>query len=86
MKKDEIIKRNLDLLNEFMKYAFNTPDMLDKIPEDAEVVILPENDQEMYKENTKIIETLKKEGKSYVVVKMKGPEVIPAPVIEVMAG
>lgn len=85
MNKDEIIRRNLDILNEFMKYAFEFPDTLDKIPENAELVILPQNDPEMYRENAKLIDKLKKEGKSFVVVRMKRPEMIPAPEIEVMA-
>ena len=59
MNKDEIIRRNLDILNEFMKYAFEFPDTLDKIPEDAELVILPQNDPEMFRENTKLIDKLK---------------------------
>jgi len=86
MKKDDAIKRNLDLLNEFMKYSFKHPDILDRIPKGAELVILPENEPKMYKENMKIVDKLKKEGKRFVVVKMKVPEVIPEPQIEVMAG
>ena len=34
MRKDSAIKKNLDLLNEFMKYAFDNPDVLEKIPLD----------------------------------------------------
>ena len=86
MKKDDAIKGNLDLTNEFMKYAFKNPDILDKIPKGAELVILPENDPRMYKENMKIVEKLHKEGKQVVVVRMKMPEPIPEPQIEVMAG
>ena len=86
MKKDDVIKNNLDLLNEFMKYSFKNPDILDKIPKGAELVILPDNDPKMYRENMKIVEKLKKEGKRFVVVKMRMPEVIPEPRIEVMAG
>lgn len=39
--RDKIIQKNLDLLNEFMKYAFEHPEVLDKIPPEAELVILP---------------------------------------------
>jgi len=34
MKKETIVKKNLDLLDEFMKYAFDHPDILDDIPKD----------------------------------------------------
>ena len=45
MKKDVAIKKNLELLNEFMKYAFENPDVMDKIPAEAELVILPLDDK-----------------------------------------
>lgn len=85
MKQDELIRKNMDLLNEFMKYVFDSPDILDQIPEGAELVILPENDAEIYRENIKIANRLRKEGKSFVVVRMKKPEPIPTPLVEVMA-
>jgi len=31
MKKELSVKKNLDLLNEFMKYAFDNPEVMDKI-------------------------------------------------------
>jgi len=86
VKKEEAVSGNLDLLNEFMKYAFKHPDILEKIPPGAEMVILPENMPDMYKENMKILAKLQKEGKQVVIVRMKVPEVIPEPTIEVMAG
>jgi len=82
MTKDQILKGNLDLLNEFMKIAFDHPDILDKIPYEAELVILPENDPELYKANLKIKQSLKKRGEKFVVVRMKKPEKIPPPKIE----
>ena len=82
MTENEAIKRNLDLLNEFMKVAFDQPEILDKIPKDSELVILPENDPELYAANLKIKQTLEEKGKTVVVVKMKKPETVPPPVIE----
>jgi Family of unknown function (DUF5647) len=32
MKRDSVIKKNLDLLDEFMKYAFDHPDILEEFP------------------------------------------------------
>ena len=60
--KDEVIKKNLDLINEFMKYAFDHPDVLDKIPMDAELVILPIDYPELYNENKKTADSLLKKG------------------------
>ena len=33
MKKEIAVRRNLDLLDTFMKYAFDHPDILDEIPQ-----------------------------------------------------
>ena len=84
MTRDEVVRKNLDLLNEFMQFVFETPDILDHIPPDAELIILPENDQELYKANQETLEGLRRQGKSCTVVHMRKPERIP-PRIEVAA-
>jgi Family of unknown function (DUF5647) len=75
MKKDLAIKKNLDLLNEFMKYAFESPQILEKIPPGAELVILPLDDQELYKYNEDMANKIFAQGKDVVLVKMRKPEV-----------
>lgn len=74
MTKDDIIKKNLDLHAEWMKYVFENPDMLDKIPKGATLVILPEDDKELYEENCRVLEEEKKKGNTVFVVKMKVPK------------
>lgn len=39
-----------------MRYVFDHPDILDKIPKGAVLVILPEDDRELYEKNYKILE------------------------------
>ena len=75
MRKDLAIKKNLDLLNEFMKYAFESPEILEKIPPEAELIILPIDDQELYKYNEDLANKIFSQGKDVVLVKMKKPEV-----------
>jgi len=82
MTENETIKRNLDLLNEFMKIVFDQPEILDKIPKESELIILPENDPELYAANLKIKQSLEEKGKKVVIVRMKKPEMVPLPVIE----
>jgi len=78
MSKEEILKKNLDLFAEFMKYAFKHPEILEKIEPNGELVILPENDPVLYSENMTTLKKLKKEGKKVAVVKMELPkEIIP---------
>ncbi len=82
MTKNEIVSENLDLLNEFMKLAFDNPQILDEIPSDSELIILPENDPELFDANLKIKKSLEKKGQKFVTVRMKRPEKIPLPQIE----
>ena len=84
MNKGEIVKKNLDLLGEFMKYAFDNSEILNKIPTDASLVILPENSPELYKINLKIARDRMKAGEKVVVFKIKIPKPSP-PLLEKIA-
>jgi hypothetical protein len=83
MIKDAAVKKNLDLLNEFMKYAFDNPEVLEKIPPEAEIVILPIDDQELWVYNKKMADKLFSQGKTIVLVKMKKPKPL-IPELEMM--
>ncbi len=65
------MKKNLDLLDEFMKYAFDHPDILDEVPRGASLVILPEGDLSLQKENRKMISRLKAKGEEVIAIKLK---------------
>ena len=84
MKKALAIKKNLDLLNEFMKYAFDNPKVLEGIPPEAELIILPIDDPELSEYNKKTADRIKAKGEKVVFVKMKKPE-IPTPELELMS-
>ncbi len=73
MTQDEIIKKNLDLHAEWMKYVFEHPDVLDRIPKGAVLVILPEDERELYDENYKVLSENKEKGIPVFVVTMKTP-------------
>ena len=74
MTNEEMIKKNFDLHSEWMKYAFENPDVLDRIPKGAVLVILPEDDKELYAENYKILDQNKRKGIPVFVVTMKMPK------------
>ena len=84
MKKALAVKKNLDLLNEFMKYAFDNPKVVEEIPPEAELIILPIDDPDLYEYNRKIADKIKAKGKKVIFVKMKKPE-MPAPKLELMS-
>jgi hypothetical protein len=84
MRKVQAINKNLDLLDEFMKYAFNNPEILEKIPPDSELVILPKDDPELYKYNKKTADKILSRKGKVVLVKMKKPK-ITIPELELMS-
>lgn len=84
MTRDEVVRKNLDLLNEFMQFAFDSPEILDQIPGGAELVFFPENDPELYQANRETLDGLRRQGKSCIVVHLRKPERFP-PRIEVAA-
>ncbi len=71
MNKEKIVKKNLDLLDEFMKYAFDHPDILDEIPREATLVLLPERDSPLEKANKKILSRLKAKGEETVAIRIR---------------
>ena len=72
MKQAPFLKTNLHA--EWMRYTFENPDVLDKIPKGAALVLLPEDDKELYAENYKALEENKRKGISVFVVTMKTPK------------
>lgn len=75
MKKEIAVRKNLDLLDTFMKYVFDHPEIFDKIPPDAELVILPKGDTELYKMNKELAESMVNEGKKVVIVHLQRPKI-----------
>ena len=71
MKRESTIKKNLDLLDEFMKYAFDHPDIMDQIPRDRTLVILPDGDPALERENRKTLRALKSRKQETVVIKLR---------------
>ena len=54
-----------------MKYAFDHLDILDEVPRDASLVILPEGDLSLQKENRKMLSRLKAKGEEVIAIKLK---------------
>ena len=75
--KNHMVRGNLDLLSEFMRYAFDHPDILDEIPPDAEVVLLPEGDSALCVENMRVLERDDGSKRPYVVFRMEKPKTVP---------
>jgi len=53
-----------------MKYAFDHPEILDQIPRDQALVILPDGDPGLARENKKTLRRLKARSQEAVVIKL----------------
>lgn len=74
MTKELIARKNIELLEEFHRYAIEHPEVWDLVPKDAQLILLPENEPELLRANQQIIEECKRALKNYVVFRLRIPE------------
>ena len=77
-KEKEMIERNIELSAEFSRYLFEHPELEEKIPIGAEIIFLPEFDQELKEYNLKLGKDIESEdGKvAYVAIKNMRPKLL----------
>ncbi len=69
----EMLNKNMDLETAFMQYILDHPEILDTLPTDFQLLILPDDDPILAKRNEELLKT-QNFGKPVVVVRMKTPE------------
>jgi hypothetical protein len=67
----EIAKRNIALTGEVMRYLLENPKVFQSLPEQFELVILPEDDPEIRMYNLELLDKYGSEGKPIVFARMK---------------
>ena len=70
MTEEDMVNRNLKLHYHLMMQLLREPDSLD-IPDDSEVIFLPEDDEELRQANLRLGKRREKLGKPAVYVKVK---------------
>ncbi len=68
MTEQEIFQKNLILSTEFDRYLLEHPEFADKIPTNAQIVLLPDDDPELCKINIEIASKQREEGQQVVYV------------------
>ena len=71
MTEKELMEKNINLTVEFSKYIFEHPEVEEKIPKGAQVVLLPEDDKELRNFNLMIAEKQREEGQPVVYVRIE---------------
>ncbi len=69
--KKEVVERNVRLTGEIIKYIFDNPKVLDVLPENFELVLLPEDDPEVRQLNLDLLDKYGSEGKPIVFARVK---------------
>jgi len=67
----EMIEKNMSLSIEFSKYIFEHSEFDDKIPKGAQVVLLPEYDEDLSAYNLRIAEGQREKGQAVVYVRIE---------------
>ena len=71
MSEKELTEKNISLCIEFSKYIFEHPEIEDEIPKEAQVVLLPEYDEDLSAYNLRIAEKQREKGQPVVHVRIE---------------
>lgn len=66
-----MIERNIELSAEFSRYLFEHPEIEEKIPVDAEIILLPEFDEELKEFNLGLGKDIEANGGRVVYISIK---------------
>ncbi len=67
----KMIERNIELSAEFSRYLFDHPDLGETIPQDSEIVFLPEFYNDLMSFNLKLGKKMQASGTPVVYIKIK---------------
>jgi len=65
-----IVKRNIDLTGAIMRYLLENPKVFKSMPDQFELVILPEDDPEIHLYNLELLDKVGSEGKPVVFARL----------------
>lgn len=70
MRKEDLFRKNHLLGVEFDRYLLEHPELMEQIPEGAEIIFLPEDDPDLLQENLKIVKDKKLESGAVLMVRI----------------
>ena len=73
-----VVSRNLALTSEILHSMLEEPDILDRLPANFELVVLPDDDPELRLYNLELLDKYGSEGKPVVFVRMSAGQRQPA--------
>jgi len=67
----DVVERNILLTGDFMRYLLAQPHIFDSLPDEFELVILPQDDPELSLYNIEMLDAFGSEGKPVVIARME---------------
>ncbi len=67
----DVVERNIALTGELVRYLLEQPQVLSSLPDDFELIILPDDDPEMRLYNLELLDAYGSEGKPIVFARIK---------------
>lgn len=67
----EMVERNLELQALLMQYIFDHPDILDRLPDDFRLVILPDDDPELGQRSLMLLAHQGDSNKPLIIARMR---------------
>ncbi len=71
MTREELFKKNQQLSTEFELYLLEHPEIEEKIPDNAMIVLVPDYDKELAEKNIELAEANKESGQTIVYVRVE---------------
>lgn len=71
MTREELFKKNQQLSTEFELYLLEHPEIEEKIPDNAMIVLVPDYDKELAEKNIELAEANKEQGQTLVYVRVE---------------
>ena len=71
MRNTTLVEKNIELSFEFTRYLLDHPELEDRIPKGAQVVLLPEYDEKLKRFNMQTAKKQREEGQPVVYVSIK---------------
>ncbi len=72
----ETFNSNLDMHSVFMRYVLNHPEILDQLPSDFRLLILPTDDPALSQRNLELLQTQSDSGKPLVIVRLQARTIL----------
>lgn len=71
---DDVVERNIALAEELMRYLLDKPHLFESLPDDFELVILPDDDPDLRAYNMELISSYGRSDKPIVFARIKSSQ------------